>query len=227
MYGRNSNMSNDSSDTSSGREKNDNPSHFMVLDAIARGIKEVDRIVEATRLPRGEVEIVVNDLSLQRLVTKEEKKRRFFGGKKIEIKITDTGMRMLNSKKQELQQEAEQLTQWQRNGNTTQLQRYMDSDNNRSWIPFMLLSGIMNALFFTSMMSMMGMALNPMESQVAAESGGGGAAETDTGGASADDSSSQSAGSDVGDTAGSDVGDTVDTGGGDFGGFDGGGFGDF
>jgi len=212
-------MSNDSSDTSSGREKNNNPSHFMVLDAIARGIKEVDRIAEATRLPREEVEIVVNDLSLQRLVTKEEKKRRFFGGKKIEIKITDTGMRMLNSKKQELQQEAEQLTQWQRNGNTTQLQRYMDSDNNRSWIPFMLLSGIMNALFFTSMMSMMGMALNPMESQVAAESGGGGAAETDTGGASADDSSSQS--------AGSDVGDTVDTGGGDFGGFDGGGFGDF
>jgi hypothetical protein len=219
MYGRNSNMSNDSSDTSSGREKNNNPSHFMVLDAIARGIKEVDRIAEATRLLREEVEIVVNDLSLQRLVTKEEKKRRFFGGKKIEIKITDTGMRMLNSKKQELQQEAEQLTQWQRNGNTTQLQRYMDSDNNRSWIPFMLLSGIMNALFFTSMMSMMGMALNPMESQVAAESGGGGAAETDTGGASADDSSSQS--------AGSDVGDTVDTGGGDFGGFDGGGFGDF
>jgi hypothetical protein len=219
MYGRNSNMSNDSSDTSSGREKNNNPSHFMVLDAIARGIKEVDRIAEATRLPREEVEIVVNDLSLQRLVTKEEKKRRFFGGKKIEIKITDTGMRMLNSKKQELQQEAEQLTQWQRNGNTTQLQRYMDSDNNRSWIPFMLLSGIMNALFFTSMMSMMGMALNPMESQVAAESGGGGAAETDTSGASADDSSSPS--------AGSDVGDTVDTGGGDFGGFDGGGFGDF
>jgi hypothetical protein len=219
MYGRNSNMSNDSSDTSSGRKKNNNPSHFMVLDAIARGIKEVDRIAEATRLPRGEVEIVVNDLSLQRLVTKEEKKRRFFGGKKIEIKITDTGMRMLNSKKQELQQEAEQLTQWQRNGNTTQLQRYMDSDNNRSWIPFMLLSGIMNALFFTSMMSMMGMALNPMESQVAAESGGGGAAETDTSGASADDSSSPS--------AGSDVGDTVDTGGGDFGGFDGGGFGDF
>ena len=219
MYGRNSNMSNDSSDTSSGREKNNNPSHFMVLDAIARGIKEVDRIAEATRLPREEVEIVVNDLSLQRLVTKEEKKRRFFGGKQIELKITDTGMRMLNSKKQELQQEAEQLTQWQRNGNTTQLQRYMDSDNNRSWIPFMLLSGIMNALFFTSMMSMMGMALNPMESQVAAESGGGGAAETDSGGASVDGSNSQS--------AGSDVGDTVDTGGGDFGGFDGGGFGDF
>jgi hypothetical protein len=35
----------------------------------------------------------------------------------------------------------------------------------------MLISGIMNVLFFTSMMSMMGMALNPMESQMAGESG--------------------------------------------------------
>jgi hypothetical protein len=34
----------------------------------------------------------------------------------------------------------------------------------------MLFSGIMNVLFFTSMMSMMGMALNPTESQMAGES---------------------------------------------------------
>jgi hypothetical protein len=93
----------------------------------------------------------------------------------------------------------------------------MESDNNRSWIPFMLFSGIMNALFFTSMMSMLGMGLNPMESQMAQESSGGSegadTAETDT------DSGS---GSNVDGT-----GDVVDTGGGDFGGFDGGGFGDF
>jgi hypothetical protein len=61
----------------------------------------------------------------------------------------------------------------------------MESDNNRSWIPFMLFSGIMNVLFFTSMMSMMGMALNPMESQMAAETsrageGAGAASETDS-----------------------------------------------
>jgi hypothetical protein len=94
----------------------------------------------------------------------------------------------------------------------------MESDNNRSWIPFMLFSGIMNALFFTSMMSMLGMGLNPMESQMAQESSGGSegadtTAETDTDGGS---------GSNVDGT-----GDVVDTGGGDFGGFDGGGFGDF
>ena len=211
-------MSNDSSDSTFG--VNNNPRHFMVLDAIARGTKDIDKISKATRLPREEVEFIINDLSSQRLITKEEKKRRFFGGKKQEIRITDIGMRLLNSKKQELEQQAEQLTQWQRNGNTTQLQSYMESDNNRSWIPFMLFSGIMNVLFFTSMMSMMGMALNPMESQMAAESSGeseggegAGAAETDSA------SGSESAG---------ETGDIVDTGGGgDFGGFDGGGFGDF
>jgi hypothetical protein len=190
-----------------------NPGHFIVLDAIARGIKGIDNIAKATRLSRDEVELIVNDLSSQRLIIKEEKKRLFFGGKKIETKITDTGMRMLNSKKQELQQQAEQLRQWQNNGNTTQLQSYMDSGNNRSWIPFMLFSGIMDVLFFTSMMSMMGMALNPMESQMAAETGGGGG-EAETASSSGEESS-QAGEADSG---------TV---GGDFEGFDSGGFGDF
>jgi hypothetical protein len=186
------------------------PNHFIVLDAIARGIKSVDKISKATRLPQEEVELIVNDLSLQRLIIRETK-RRFFGGSKLEVKVTETGVRMLNSKKHELQQQAEQLKQWNKNGNTAQLQSYMNSGNNRSWVPFMLFSGIMDILFFTSMMSFMGMALNPMENQMASESGG---AEADT----AADSSGAEA-----DSSGAEA----DTGGGDFGGFDGGGFGDF
>jgi hypothetical protein len=192
---------------------NNSPHHFIVLDAIARGIKSIDKIAKATRLSKEEVELVVNDLSLQRLILKEEKKRRFFGGNKLEIKVTETGQKMLNSKKQELQQQAEQLRQWNKNGDTAQLQRYMNSDNNRSWVPFMLFSGIMDILFFTSMMSMMGMALNPMESQMAADSGGGGA----EGGAGETGTETDSSGAGFGE---SDAG-------GDFGGFDGGGFGDF
>jgi hypothetical protein len=190
---------------------NNNPRHFIVLDAIARGIKNVDKISKATRLSREEVELIINDLSLQRLIIKEEKRRRIFGGNKLEIKVTETGLRMLNSKKQELQQQAEQLKQWNKNGNTAQLQSYMNSNNNRSWMPFMLFSGIMDILFFTSMMSMMGMALNPMESQMAADSGSGG-----DGGAGDTETDSSGAGA-----------SEADTGGGDFGGFDGGGFGDF
>ncbi|CAN5462772.1 hypothetical protein BH18THE2_BH18THE2_20430 [soil metagenome] len=190
---------------------NNNPRHFIVLDAIARGIKNVDKISKATRLPSEEVELIINDLSLQRLIIKEEKRRRFFGGNKLKIKVTETGLRMLNSKKQELQQQAEQLKQWNKSGNTAQLQSYMNSNNNRSWMPFMLFSGIMDILFFTSMMSMMGMALNPMESQMAADSGSGG-----DGGAGDTETDSSGAGA-----------SEADTGGGDFGGFDGGGFGDF
>jgi hypothetical protein len=201
-------MTYDSSDTKFG--KNNNPTHFIVLDAIGRGINDIDKIAKTTRLPREEVELIVNDLSSQRLIIKEEKKRRFFGGKKVETKVTETGLRMLNSKKQELEEQAQQLRQWQSNGNTTQLQSYMNS--NRSWIPFMLFSGIMDVLFFTSMMSMMGMAMNPMESQMAAESGGAAAGDT-------------AGGSETGGEDSSQIGE-ADTSG-DFGGFDAGGFGDF
>jgi hypothetical protein len=198
------NLYTDMSDNPQNTAKN-SPNHFIVLDAIARGLKNIDKISKATRLSREEVELIVNDLSLQRLAFREEKKR-FFGGSKLEVKVTETGIRMLNSKKQELQQQAEQLKQWNKNGNTAQLQSYMNSNNNRSWVPFMIFSGIMDILFFTSMMSFMGMALNPMESQMAADSGGGGAEAG---------SSTEGGGSEA------------DTGGGDFGGFDGGGFGDF
>lgn len=209
-------MSNDSTDSSFGANKN--PRHFMVLNAIAMGIKDIDKISRTTKLPRQEVELIINDLSSQRLILKEERKRRFFGGKKLDLKISDTGMRILHSKKSELEQQAEQLRQWQRDGNTTQLQSYMESDNNRSWIPFMLFSGIMSAIFFTSMMSMMGMALNPMESQMAQEGGSGSEGE----GADSAESETNSGSSEA-----SETGDMADTGGADFGGFDGGGFGDF
>jgi hypothetical protein len=209
-------MSSDSTDSSFGANKN--PRHFMVLNAIAMGIKDIDKISRTTKLPRQEVELIINDLSSQRLILKEERKRRFFGGKKLDLKISDTGMRILHSKKSELEQQAEQLRQWQRDGNTTQLQSYMESDNNRSWIPFMLFSGIMSAIFFTSMMSMMGMALNPMESQMAQEGGSGSEGE----GAESAESETNSGSSEA-----SETGDMADTGGGDFGGFDEGGFGDF
>jgi hypothetical protein len=36
-------------------------------------------------------------------------------------------------------------------------------DENRAWIPMMIFSGIMSAMMFASMMSFMGMAMNPAE----------------------------------------------------------------
>jgi len=44
------------------------------------------------------------------------------------------------------------------------MQSFMDS--NRMWMPMMLFSGIMSVMFFASMMSFMGMAMNPAESSM-------------------------------------------------------------
>ncbi len=183
---------------------NESPNHFMVLDAISRGMKTVDKIARVTKLSKPEVELIINDLMQQRLVIGTEKKS-FFGGKKMEFAVSHTGMQVLTTKKVELQKQAQQMQQWYQNGQTQQLQGYMD--NNRMWIPLMLFSGIMNALFFMSMMSMMGMAMNPAESGQAGDAAAadGGAAGAEDGGAGAD--------SGGGDFGGGDFG------GGDFGGF--------
>jgi hypothetical protein len=118
--------------------------------------------------------------------------------------MTETGSSLLGVKQQELRQSQERLQQMYDGGDRQQLQGYMDS--NRAWIPFMLMSGIIDALFFVSILSFMGMAMSPSE-QAAVDS-------ADTEGAASSDTSS---GSDTGTDS------TTDTGGGDAG-FDGGGF---
>jgi hypothetical protein len=89
--------------------------------------------------------------------------------------------------------------------------------SNRAWMPMMLFAGIMDILFFTSMMSLMGLALNPMESSLS----NGGASADNSG--NADNTSEGS--SDNTDSSSVDSQDAGSDGGGfDGGGFDGGGF---
>ncbi|MFZ0316414.1 MAG: MarR family transcriptional regulator [Nitrososphaeraceae archaeon] len=192
----------------------ESPNHFIVLDAIARGMNNVDKISRVSKLNKSEVEIIVNDLVFQRLVMMNEK-RGFFGRKKNEFKITETGMSLLGNKKKELQEKVQEMQQYYNNGDKSQLDSFMVS--NRSWVPMMLFAGIMDILFFTSMMSLLGLGLNPMESSLAqdgANADNSGSADNTNG---ASDSSSESSGADS-----QDVGS--DGGGFDGGGFDGGGF---
>ena len=145
------------------RKFNESPNHFMVLDAVARGMKKIDSISKVTKLSKDEVELIVNDLLAQKILIKNEKKG-FFGNKKIELDIADIGVKILNTKKQELSEKSDRLQQLYETGDKSQVQGFMDS--NRMWIPMMLFSGIMNMMFFASMMSFMGMAMNPAESAV-------------------------------------------------------------
>ena len=191
---------------SNGNRFNESPNHFMVLDAIARGMKKVSSIAKVTKLSKDEVELIVNDLKSQRLITVEVKKG-FFGNKKIETFITETGTRILNSKKEELTYKSQKLQQLYQTGDRAQMQSYMN--DNRMWMPMMLFSGLINMMMFASMMSFMGMAMNPGESaqtegQVDQSGAGGESAGAEDSGAAAD----------TGDTGGfSDVGGGMDTGG--------------
>jgi len=198
---------------SSTKRFNESPNHFMVLDAVARGMKKIDSISKVTKLSKDEVQLIVNDLINQKILIKNEKKG-FFGNKKIELNIADTGMKILNTKKQELAEKSDRLQQLYETGDKSQVQSFMDS--NRMWIPMMLFSGIMNMMFFASMMSFMGMAMNPAESAVTEGQVDQNTAGADDSAATADNSDSGSSEMDT--TSGSDAG---------FEGFDGGGFGDF
>jgi len=207
---------------------NESPNHFMVLDAITRGVDNIDKIAKATKLPKEEVETIVNDLMVQRLVVKVEKKGIF--KKKRSLGVTEIGLKLLNAKKLELEEKREQMQQSFDNGNGTQLQSYMDA--NRMWIPMMLFSGIMDVLFFTSMMSFMGMGLNPIES--AFTSGDSGVHDAGTNSADAQQVDEHSGSADGGTDGGSGDsnvdGSGMDSGGFDnanFDGFDGGGFDSF
>ena len=181
----------------------ESPNHFIVLDAISRGINNVDKISRVSKLNKSEVELIVNDLVFQRLVMMNEK-RGFFGRKKNELKITETGMSLLGNKKKELQEKVQEMQQYYNNGDKSQLDSFMVS--NRSWVPMMLFAGIMDILFFTSMMSLLGLGLNPMESSLAqdgANADNSGNADNTSG--DSDSSSSESSGADSQD-AGSDGG---------------------
>jgi hypothetical protein len=169
-------------------------------------MKTADKISKVTRLDQSEVELILNDLAVQRLVVRMEKKGLFRN--KTEFVINETGQSLLDSKKHELEQKAKDLQQAYGNGNTAQLQSLMQAD--RAWIPMMLFSGLINVMFFASMMSFMGMAMSPQESSMAGDAG------------SASDSTN--AGSD---TAGQEDAGATDSGGDSGGGgFEGGGFGD-
>jgi hypothetical protein len=197
---------------------NDIPRHYMVLQAIARGLDTVHKIAAATRISENEVRGIINDLVNQRLANMR-KKGRFFGSKETKFTITETGSSLLGVKHQELKQNQERLKQMYGSQDRQQLQNYMDS--NRAWIPFMLLSGIIDALFFASILSFMGMAMNPSEQAAVDSASTEGAAGGDT------VSGSDTSGTDrtAGDSGSADTSGTADAGGGDIGaGFDGGGF---
>ena len=190
----------------------ESPKHFMVIDAISRGIRDAGKIARVTKINKSEVEMILNDLAVQRLIVVEQKKGFF--GKKIHASITETGVRLLSIKKQELEEKTRDLESVYMNRDRRGIQSFMD--DNRAWIPMMIFSGIMSAVVFASMMSFMGMAMNPAEAAMAGDAGNADAqdAAADTQSSADDNSDSGATGGDIGAAEPS----GFDAGGGGFGG---------
>ncbi|AIF85108.1 hypothetical protein NTE_03074 [Candidatus Nitrososphaera evergladensis SR1] len=209
-------------------ENNNSPKHFMVLDAISRGMDDIGKIAKVTKLDKAEVELAVNDLAAQRLVLASAKKRRLFGRRALQVSITETGTRLLEEKKRQLERKAIDLRNSYRNGDRQATQSFMDE--NRAWLPMMIFSGLMSAVMFASIMSFAGMAMNPAESAMAGDAAATAASSQETSadsgaGESSNESADGGGGADFGtisDTNSSDSGSSSDAGfdatGGDLGG---------
>jgi predicted transcriptional regulator len=179
----------------------------MVLNSISKNINTSNKIEKFTNLSKVEIDKILKELESQKLIVKSEKKNFIFG-KKIQYDLTETGFKLLNAKNKELEGKMKQVQQWYTQGDQTQVQSFMGS--NRAWIPMMVASGVMDMLFFTSLMSFAGMSLNPMESHLVGDSGDSNSAAASTDQSNADNSDvssgSDSGAADFGDASGFDFG---------------------
>jgi hypothetical protein len=184
----------------------DSPKHFIVLDAISKGVGDIGKIAKITKIGKAEVEMILNDLAIQRLIIAKQKNGLF--GKKVQARMTDNGHKLLYFKRQELEEKARDLNSMYMNQDRRGMQSFLDG-NNRAWIPMMVFSGIMSAMALASMMSFIGMAMNPAEAAMtgdAANVDAQGAADTqpvaddgrDAGDAGADISTEESSSFDAG-----------------------------
>lgn len=131
------------------------PNDVIVLSAIDQGSKKSDKIKKKTGLSQEDVETLLSRLENNGLISTVEKKG-FFGPKK-EITLTEKGLKELDARRFELQQNWDQMVTLWKGGNRDQLQQQID--NNRSMFPAMMFMGIMDMMMFSSMMSFMGLAM--------------------------------------------------------------------
>lgn len=148
------------------------PKDVMVLTAIANGETDEKKIAKATRLTPFEVASVVERLILRGLLERVEKKG-LLGTKQI-LNLTEKGVNELRERKYELEQKYEKMVLLAKQGDKKQLEEMVQM--NRSWIPAMMFLGIIDMMFWMSMLSMMGMAMSDTmpEGYDAGEMGEGG-----------------------------------------------------
>jgi hypothetical protein len=103
---------------------NESPKHIMALDSISRGIEDHFKTTKVMKINKAKVEIILNDLTFQRLVILEQKKGPF--AKKMQTPIIDAASRLLYSKEQELEDNARMLEAMVRNSHRRATESFID-----------------------------------------------------------------------------------------------------
>jgi DNA-binding HxlR family transcriptional regulator len=172
------------------------PKDVIVLGTIEKGPQKFDKIQKAVHIDSEELNLILEKLEKRGLIAVEEKKSWF--GKKIEIKITEKGVKELQERIHELQDKWNQMSMIYKSGDKQKLKQYMD--DNKSILPTMMFFGVIDMIMFSMMFSTMGMMMTnylPAESIPNATDGGGSDGGGSDGGGS-DGGGSDGGGSDGG-----------------------------
>ena len=132
------------------------PKDVIVLGAIKNGNRKFDKIQKITKIDGEELNSILEKLEDRGLINIEEKKGWL--GKKIEINVTEKGVREIEERVHELQEKWNQMSTLYKTGDKQKLQQYMD--DNKSFLPMMMFFGVMDIMMFSMMFSMMGMAMS-------------------------------------------------------------------
>ena len=128
------------------------PVDLMVLGAIKSGAKKFDNIRKQTKIEPEKLNQILERLENRQMIKVETKKG--FLGSKIEITITDKGIRELEERVHELEGNWKQMQTLWKSGNKQKLQQQMEE--NKGLLPTMLFFGIIDIMMFSTMIGFLG-----------------------------------------------------------------------
>ena len=153
---------------------------IVVLGVISRGISKFDKISQEVKIEPNSLEFILQKLEKSGLIRVDEKKGWL--GRKIEINPTEKGYREFEHQLKILQEKWNQLENTYKNGNKQELEQNLKED--KSFLPSMMMFGIIDMMMFSMMFSMIGTSIGsfiPAEDMHGMDGGGGESGESNIG----------------------------------------------
>ena len=125
---------------------------IVVLGVISRGISNFDKISQESNVEPKYLESILQKLESSGLIKVDEKNS--WRGTKIEINPTEEGYREFERQLRILQEKWNQLENTYKSGNKQKLEQKLKE--NKSFLPSMMMFGIIDMMMFSMMFSMIG-----------------------------------------------------------------------